>query len=352
MIPYSITNTTLNQISTFTRLMERFVFLPKGSIWRKRLLDLAIKKQSFAAIGIGRNLTTIPVAEQNFSRSKDVFDEESLAEYQQYLGLMKTLAAPDPVSSDLTIDQIEDLHASLIGQIREEGSRHFRSTDGYVDKVIWEHGIKKVITLKVKTPVKDIERQMTAFLTWFYQAKEAVNPVVLAAIAHFVVAEIHPYPDGNGRLSRALTRLIMKISGEMNFCLIAPEYYFYTNRERYFEILGEAVATLEVTTWLEFYSKALLESVYSAFEDLYYLSGGSVDLAHQQITELTDRETELLEMVNNKQQASAAELANLIGVSRQNVNVILKRLVGKGLLVGVGEGTHSRYASKLLVQPY
>ncbi len=352
MIPYSITNTTLNQISTFTRLMERFEFLPEDNLWRKKLLELSMKKQSFAAVGIGRNLTNTPVAEQSFSRSKEVFDEESLAEYRQYKNLMRKIASDESIPDDLTIDEIEELHAALIGQVREVGSRHFRSTDGYVDKVIWEHGIKKMITLKVKTPVKEIERQMNAFLSWFFQAREAVNPIVLAAIAHYVIAEIHPYADGNGRLSRALTRLIMKMCGEKQFPLIAPEYYFYSNRERYFELLGKAVETLEVTEWIEFYSKGLLESVYSAYQDLLMLSGGSVDLMHHQITELTERETELLEMMNTRQQASAAELANLIGVSRQNVNVILKRLVGKGLLVGVGEGTHSRYASKLLSQSY
>ena len=352
MIPYSITNTTLNQISTFTSLMERFAFLPEDSLWRKKLWELSMKKQAFAAVGIGRNLTNTPIAEQSFSRSKEVFDEESLAEYRQYKNVMHLLADEGRVTTDLTIDDIEELHAGLIGQLREAGSRHFRGTDGYVDKVIWEHGIKKMITLKVKTPVKDIERQMTAFLSWFYQAREAVNPVVLAAIAHYVIAVIHPYADGNGRLSRALMRLIMKMCGQKHFTLIAPEYYFYTNRERYFELLGKAVETLEVTEWIEFYSKGLLESAYSSFQDLLMLSGGSVDLANHQITELTERETELLEMMNSRQQASAAELANLIGVSRQNVNVILKRLVSKGLLVGVGEGTHSRYASKLLSQSY
>lgn len=352
MIPYSITNTTLNQISTFTSLMERFSFLPDDNLWRKKLLDISMKKQAFAAVGIGRNLTTTPIAEQSFSRSKEVFDEESLAEYRQYKNVMRKLAGEEPAPADLTIDEIEQLHADLIGQIREEGSRHFRSTDGYVDKVIWEHGIKKMITLKVKTPVKDIERQMNAFMSWFYQAREAVNPVVLAAIAHYIIAVIHPYADGNGRLSRALTRLIMKMSGEKHFPLIAHEYYFYSNRERYFELLGKAVETLEVTEWIEFYSKGLLESVHSSFQDLLMVSGGSVDLSRHQITELTERETELLEMMNSRQQASAAELASLIGVSRQNVNVILKRLVAKGLLVGVGEGTHSRYASKLLSQSY
>ncbi|MBW7943865.1 Fic family protein [Patescibacteria group bacterium] len=352
MIPYSITNTTLNQVSTFTRLMERFSFLPEDNVWRKKLLDLSMKKQAFAAVGIGRNLINTPVAEQSFSRSKEVFDEESLAEYRHYKALMKQLAADPDVPVDLTIDHVEELHAALIGEQRQVGSRHFRSTDGYVDKVIWEHGIKQMITLKVKTPVKDIERQMNAFLSWFFQAREAVNPILLAAIAHYVIAEIHPYADGNGRLSRALTRLIMKMCGERNFPLIAPEYYFYTNRERYFDLLGKAVETLEITEWIEFYSKGLLESVYSAFQDLLMLSGGSVDLTHHQIIELTDRETELLEMMNSRQQASAAELANLIGVSRQNVNVILKRLVSKGLLVSVGEGTHSRYASKLLSLSY
>lgn len=352
MIPYSITNTTLNQVSTFTRLMERFSFLPEDNVWRKKLLDLSMKKQAFAAVGIGRNLINTPVAEQSFSRSKEVFDEESLAEYRHYKALMKQLAADLDVPVDLTIDHVEELHAALIGEQRQVGSRHFRSTDGYVDKVIWEHGIKQMITLKVKTPVKDIERQMNAFLSWFFQAREAVNPILLAAIAHYVIAEIHPYADGNGRLSRALTRLIMKMCGERNFSLIAPEYYFYTNRERYFDLLGKAVETLEITEWIEFYSKGLLESVYSAFQDLLMLSGGSVDLTHHQIIELTDRETELLEMMNSRQQASAAELANLIGVSRQNVNVILKRLVSKGLLVSVGEGTHSRYASKLLSLSY
>lgn len=352
MTPYSLTNTTLNHISTFSRLLERFAFLPADSLWRSKLLELAYKKQAFAAVGIGRNLTTNPVTEQSFTRSKEVFNEESLAEYRQYKALVRQLATTAVTPASLTIDEIEELHAVLIGQVRQQGSRHFRSTDGYVDKVIWEHGIKKMITLKVKTPVKDVEQQLNLFLSWFNQVREAVNPVVLAAVAHYVIADIHPYADGNGRLSRALTRLIMKMCGESQFYLVAPEYYFYSNRERYFEVLGKAVESHDVTEWIEFYSKALLESVYSAISDLLLVSGGSVDLNRHLIVDLTDRETELLEMMNAKQQASAAELASQIGVSRQNVNVILKRLVSKGLLVSVGEGTHSRYASKLLPVSY
>jgi len=349
MIPYSITNTTLNQISTFSRLIERFSFLPQDSVWRKKLVDSAMKKQAFAAIAIGRNLTNTPITEHDFSRSKDVFDEESLGEYQHYLKLVRHLVAEKDKLSELTIDQIEQIHGILIGQTHTVGSRHFRTTEGYVDKVIWEHGIKKMITLKVNTPVTEIEQQMVGFVSWFQQAREAVNPVVLAAVAHFVIAQIHPYADGNGRLSRAIMRLIMKRSGEKNFSLVAPEFYFYTNRERYFELLGKAITNLDVTDWIEFYSKALLESVHASFQDMFYISGGSVDLLNHSLLELTQRETELLELMNTRQQASAAELASLIGVSRQNVNVILKRLVGKGLLTTIGEGTHSRFSMKQFV---
>jgi Fic family protein len=346
MIPYSITNKSLTQIATYYRLLERFVMLPEDSAWMQKLRETASQKKAFAAVAIGRNLTAMPLTAQEYSLSQLRQEIQSLPEYEHYLELMGRLNHGEGLPQHLSVEAIEWLYEHLFGLKGAPGTYQFRTKEGVVDKVIWEHGIKKVVSLKIQTPIDQIERELQVFSQWFSHSREAVHPLILAAIAHLVIAQIHPYPDGNGRLSRVIVKFVMHLMGERNFLFLSPEYVYYLYREQYFEVLGKALNQLDATVWIEFYTKCLLESVHLAFEDLRQISAGAVDLARCSIIELTDREEHFLHLMSQKQQASAAELANLEGVSRQNVNVILKRLVSKNLLSVVGEGTHSRYMIK------
>jgi Fic family protein len=350
MIPYSITNKSLTQIATYYRLLERFVLVPEDSPWLLKLKQQASQKQAFAAVAIGRNLTASPLTAQEYSLSQQRHEIQELPDYQWYLQLVQQLADKNKeIPRELTSDTIEWLYSQLFNLEQRPNSFHFRTQEGVVDKVIWEHGIKKVVSLKITTPLDQIERELQAFCHWFAHSREAVHPLILAAIAHLVIAQIHPYPDGNGRLSRVVVNFIMRSLGESYFYLLAPEYVYYLYREQYFDALGEALNHRDATTWIEFYTKCLLESVHLASEDLRQLSAGAIDLNKPAVVELTDREEHFLDLLITRQQASAAELAGVEGVSRQNVNVILKRLASKGLLTVIGGGTHSRYAVKGII---
>lgn len=350
MIPYSITNKSLTQIAAYYRLLERFVIVPEDSPWLKKLEVSIAQKQAFAAVAIGRNLTAMPLTAQEYSLSQQRQEIQALPEYKWYLDSMFRLSQKDieKFPTTLSLETIEWMYSQLFGLHQEPGSFHFRNTEGVVDKVIWEHGIKKVVSLTIQTPIDQIEHELNVFCQWFAHSREAVHPLILAAIAHLVIAQIHPYADGNGRLSRAIVRFLMRSLGEKYFLYIAPEYIFYLYREQYFDVLEKTLNQLDATSWIEFYTKCLLESVHSSFEDLRQISAGAVDLGKPVVLDLTDREQHFLDLMTQRRQASAAELAGIEGVSRQNVNVILKRLVTKDLLGVIGEGTHSRYTLKNL----
>lgn len=342
MIPYSITNKSLTQIATYYRLLERFILLPETSSWLHKLKDHAAQKQAFAGVAIGQNLTAMPLTTQEYGLSQQRQEIQQLGEYKAYFALSERISNGQDIPDHLSLETIDWLYSQLF-ELEPIGF-HFRTKEGVVDKVIWEHGIKKVVSLKIQTPIDQIERELQVFCQWFSHAREAIHPLILAAIAHLVIAQIHPYPDGNGRLSRIVVKFLMNILGEKSFNYLAPEYVYYLYREQYFDVLGKALHQLDATAWIEFYTKCLLESIHLSYEDLRQISAGAVDLGKGIVLELTEREQHFLELMTQHGQASAAELAGIEGVSRQNVNVILKRLVSKGLLIVVGEGTHSRYA--------
>lgn len=342
MIPYSITNKSLTQIATYYRLLERFILLTDSSSWLLKLKEHAAQKQAFAGVAIGQNLTAMPLTAQEYGLSQLRQEIQQLNEYKAYFKLSERISSDRDIPEGLSSETIDWLYSHLF-ELEQTGSFHFRTKEGVVDKVIWEHGIKKVVSLKIQTPTDQIERELQVFCQWFSHSREAIHPLILAAIAHLVIAQIHPYPDGNGRLSRIVVKFLMNVLGEKSFNYLAPEYVYYLYREQYFEVMGKALSQLDATAWIEFYTKCLLESIHLAFEDLRQISAGAVDLNKGIVLELTDREQHFLDLMSQRRQASAAELASVEGVSRQNVNVILKRLASKGLLAVVGEGTHSRY---------
>ncbi|MBK6339209.1 MAG: Fic family protein [Bacteroidetes bacterium] len=110
-------------------------------------------------------------------------------------------------------------------------------------------------------PAVQIENEMRMFLDWF-NLEENTDLVLKAAIAHLWFVTIHPFEDGNGRISRALSDMLLARSDEQSFRFYSMSTQIRKERNLYYDILEKSQkGTLDITNWLEWFLNSLLHSI-------------------------------------------------------------------------------------------
>jgi Fic family protein len=109
-----------------------------------------------------------------------------------------------------------------------------------------------------------LEGEMTAFLTWF-NADDALDPVLKAGLAHFWFVTVHPFDDGNGRIARALTDMLLARSERSAQRFYSMSAQIREERTAYYDILERTQkGTLDVTPWLEWFLGCLDRAIEGA----------------------------------------------------------------------------------------
>ena len=102
-----------------------------------------------------------------------------------------------------------------------------------------------------------VKKEMSKFLNWFNN-DNSLDPVLKAAIAHFWFIIIHPFDDGNGRIGRAITDMLLaraEGSGERFYSMSSQ---ILAERKRYYEVLQKVQhSTGDITEWLDWFLHCL-----------------------------------------------------------------------------------------------
>jgi Fic family protein len=170
------------------------------------------------------------------------------------------LDATQKYDDKLTKERFFDWHASLfptgrsgMGKIRVGQWRDDRT--GPMQVVSGPIGKEKVHYQA--PPAKQVDREMRAYLTWFNR-KDSIDPVLKAALAHLWFVTIHPFEDGNGRIARALTDMILARSENSPQRFYSMSSQIQVERKTYYEILElTQKGNLDITEWLEWFLDCL-----------------------------------------------------------------------------------------------
>lgn len=111
---------------------------------------------------------------------------------------------------------------------------------------------------------EEVPRQMKLFLEWANDNRR-IDPVLKAAIAHLWFITIHPFDDGNGRISRTITDLFLARADEMPHRFYSMSAEIRRQRKSYYEVLEKTQkGSVDITGWLEWFldclEAALLET--------------------------------------------------------------------------------------------
>lgn len=116
----------------------------------------------------------------------------------------------------------------------------------------------------VYTPPKtldDIKTLMSLFVDWINAPKMLeIDPSLRAALAHYHFAMIHPFQDGNGRTARFVEAMVLK-NGGVGLAAPMMANFYYRNIDEYFTVFSESRKTKDLTSFLQFYYRGMIESL-------------------------------------------------------------------------------------------
>jgi Fic family protein len=175
-------------------------------------------------------------------------------EVKNYIDVLKYIDSLEE-SSEIVEEVLLEIHRLTVKGILPDSSA------GSYRKVRVVIGNPKTGKVTYIPPVPEEVPLLTrSFLEWLNN-EEALDlmPAVQAGIAHYELARIHPFIDGNGRAARALATFILTKKGFDTKKFFALEEYYNEDRPAYYSVLANADAKGgDLTEWLEYFLLALL----------------------------------------------------------------------------------------------
>ena len=106
--------------------------------------------------------------------------------------------------------------------------------------------------------------EMDKFMDW-YNKEEKLDPVIKAAIAHLWFVTVHPFDDGNGRIARALTDMLLARSDKSSLRFYSMSSQIRIERKEYYSVLESSQrGSLEITNWILWFLECLTNSISSS----------------------------------------------------------------------------------------
>lgn len=183
-------------------------------------------------------------------------------------------------------------------------------------------------------PPDRVPIEMERFLAWF-NAENSLDPVLKSAIAHFWFIIIHPFDDGNGRIARAISDLMLARSEESHQRFYSLSNQIFTEKKGYYEILKKTQhSTSDITGWLDWFLHCLYRSIVTAEKTLERVLQKAAFWDKHRETPLNHRQrlmlNKLLDGFDGKMKSS--KWAKISKCSSDTALRDIKDLIDKGIL--------------------
>ncbi|MBN2979252.1 Fic family protein [Pseudomonas lactucae] len=202
-------------------------------------------------------------------------------------------------------------------------------------------------------PRLGLEQALDDFLEWFETSRDQpeLDPLVRAGVAHFWFVTLHPFDDGNGRLTRAITDLALAQGEHQSIRFYAMSASILEDRAGYYSALESSQkATLDITAWLEWFLKTLLRSVQQAMARIDRVVGKSRFWQQHRDLALSSEQIKVLNRLLDggergfEHGISAAQYQTVAKVSKATATRHLADLLEKNCLIRLpGGGRSTRY---------
>lgn len=180
-----------------------------------------------------------------------------------------------------------------------------------------------------------VEEEMQKFLTWF-DNQDSVSSVIRSAIAHFWFVSIHPFEDGNGRLARILSDMLLARGQKSEFRFYNVSSQINKDKNHYYDILERMQhGDGDITEWLVWYMQKLVDALDEAETIVTTILNKSFFWQKASSVPMTERQTQMLNLFLDGYEAkiTSKTWASLAKCSKDTAIRDIQDLVEKNILI-------------------
>jgi Fic family protein len=260
---------------------------------------------------------------------------------QEVVGYFDTL---DVISESfeniaITENNIKSLHNTLM-KYSEKDEWHkgnFKAHNNAVEATFTD-GSRQIIfqTAEAGFATEDAVKRL---INW-YNAESEVHTLIKSAAFVYEFLSIHPFQDGNGRLSRLISTLLLLKNGYKWIQYVSFEHEIESRKTEYYQAFRNCQAgrpNEDITVWMQFFLNAL-KNIQSQL--MIKLEQSGIE------TQLSPREKSIITLIANRSGIQSGEIAEKLAIPNPTVKRILSDLQIKGLIEKQGSGRGTTYSVK------
>ncbi len=236
----------------------------------------------------------------------------------------------------LTENHLKSLHNSLMK---------------YSAKDAWHKGNYKLHSNAVEASFPDGTRQIIfqtteagftteeairTLLNWYNSEKEVHSLIKISSFVYDFLS-VHPFQDGNGRLSRLISTLLLLKTGYKWIQYVSFEHEIENRKNEYYQVLRSCQAQRpneDITVWIQFFLSCLSNI---QMQLLTKLNKSGLE------TQLSPKEKSIFTIIQNRPNIQSGEIAEKLAIPSPTVKRILSELLNKGMIEKQGNGRNVSY---------
>ncbi|KKP70056.1 hypothetical protein A2X44_02475 [candidate division CPR3 bacterium GWF2_35_18] len=344
---FKISNKILNnltEIAEIKSIVDRSPVLPKQEAHlRRRAL---IKMAHFSTSIEGNKLAEFQV-QKVFEGEKIPAEQKEVLEVENYQKSITKMEEISQTKNNISLNDILTLHKILTKDlVIPEKNGHLRPNMVYVANI--DNGKENVVYTPCKT--KEVEFYLNELVDWTTNNTQTTHPIVTAGLLHYQFVTIHPFTDGNGRLTRLLTQLhLYQRKYDFKKILVLDEYY-YRNRKEYYQALDTGPTFYsrkhaDLTNWLEYFTDGFVEEARTVKENLQAM-GFAKELNMNEQIFLDKDQVKMMDFVSTVGKITSSDVVDILQIPKRTAQAKLKELSDMKLLQMNGKGPSTYYILK------
>lgn len=260
-------------------------------------------------------------------------DSQEVAGYFDVLDLVSDSFQNIP----LTENGIKNLHKTLL-RYSEKDKWHrgdYKQHSNAVEANLPD-GSKQII-FRTTAPGFPTQDAMRDLVLWYRTDKET-HPLVKCALLAYDFVSIHPFQDGNGRLSRLLSTLALLKQGYNWVQYVSLEHEIEHQKNKYYQVLRTSQAQRpgeDVTTWIHFFFNALIKVQNQLMAKLD---------RQGTMANLSPKEKAILTFIAERPGSKSGEIAERLGIPNSTIKRIIGQMVKANLVEKHGAGAGTNYS--------
>ena len=266
-------------------------------------------------------------------------DEQEVAGYAEVMETVFHAWIDIPISEN----HIKQLHRDLLRHSNKDERHRGEYKTLRNDVGAFDAGGNMIgIVFEMATPF-DTPRRMAELVKWLNDARELkrIHPLLIVAVFIVTFLEIHPFQDGNGRLSRILTTLLLLQAGYAYVPYSSLESVIENSKESYYLALRQTQGTIRSEApnwqpWVIFFMRAMQQQKRRL--------AVKVEREKNALAALSNLAVRILDYVRDHGRVTTRDMVREAGASPNTLKATFTSLVEKGLLVRHGGGRSIWYS--------